>query len=70
METSSVVRTNKGKRWFIDLEENKYGSYVRISNPFTNYTVNAETKKVHRHAGVYRDMPKVVWNKVLELLAK
>jgi hypothetical protein len=67
---SSVLKSSKGKYYYLDLTESKYGNYVRVSCPFTNYTVNAGTLKVHRSPGVYRDMPKNVWNEVLELLKK
>ena len=67
---SSVVKSSKGKRYYIDLKESKYGNYVEVSCPWTNYTVNVKNLEVHRSPGVYRDMPKNVWNEVLELLKK
>jgi len=67
---SSIVRRGKGKRYFLDLIEHKYGNYVEVSCPWVNYRVDAQTLKVSRSAGIYRDMPKNVWNQVLELLKK
>ena len=72
LKREMVHRNNK--YWYFNIVNNKTSysdtTFVQISNPWTAYTINVDTLEVHKSAGVYRDMPKFVYNKALEMIGE
>lgn len=59
------------KWWYFDLKVYDDEYYVEISNPWKAYAIYTDTGKVEirKEPGVYKDMPKYVYTKALEMLA-
>ena len=66
-----AIRSPKNKHWWhFDLRKNTtYDlTFIEISNPWTQYKINADTLEVYKAPGVYREIPKFVLKKALEML--
>lgn len=68
-----MVRKNN-KYWYFNIVNNKTSyndtTFVEVSNPFTQYTMNVDTLEVVKAPKVRRDMPKFVYNKVVEMIGE